>query len=199
MLIASVALGLQGSRFYGLVMSVFWPLQMVDGSSRPTRGRFTMPRLGGLMAGTDLEDGGRPAIREHPPGADIVDPSDDLPLFVQEDDVNRKVHAERVDAAASRDQQTPPGSLAWQQRQAEQSCAEALRDGDHELDSENLDRRESPQPRCELNSIHRTVNPADPSGAPYPSSIPRGFLLWRFGCKPAFTETSSEVTSAARS
>jgi hypothetical protein len=45
----------------------------------------------------------------HPPSLDIAPNLDYTPLFIQEYDVNRKFHADRVDRFTGRDPETLPG------------------------------------------------------------------------------------------
>jgi hypothetical protein len=77
------------------------------------------------------------------------------PLNVEEDQIERKTHADGVNAPAARDQQARAGGLAVKQRKAEEAGTEAGRDRD--LMTEEAAARERAQARGQ--GIHASQMP----------------------------------------
>jgi hypothetical protein len=67
----------------------------------------------------EFEHGRGGAAATEPPGRDISPDLDHATPLIQEDQVQREAHAERVDAPAVRNQQAIPGPLPRQKRQPE--------------------------------------------------------------------------------
>jgi len=78
----------------------------------------------------------------------------DRPRLVKEDEIERKAHAEGVNARAARDQQPGASLVAIEQCEPEQAATEPT--GNVNLTSENGPPREASQPRAECPLFHRT-------------------------------------------
>ena len=76
-----------------------------------------------------LQDRRRPWAADDPAGRDLAPEVDHPPPIVQEEEVEREPHPERVDAPAARDQQPLAGSLEIKQGEAKNARPAGHGDG----------------------------------------------------------------------
>jgi hypothetical protein len=110
----------------------------------------------------ELEHGLGPPAAEDPAWRHIAVELDHEPLAVQEEQVEREPHSDRVDAAAAGDQEPRAGLLTREQRQAEQSAGPGRRDAN--LEAEETSVLKCPEPAW--NPAHTLVSAGEAILAP---------------------------------
>ena len=96
------------------------------------------------LPGGEFEDGWGRGVAGDPTRRDLAAQVDHPPLVVEEEDLDREAHPERMDPSASRDQQALTGKIAIQVGKAQDPAGEGGGDGNRP--SEDLRALEAAEP-----------------------------------------------------